>query len=140
MQCIFLNGNVENIEDIKSKIQDINPQIIIHVGKYIPLNLKDFNLEDNYLAFSGIGNHKTFISMIKNHGINVIKNIEFSDHHKFSDKDIDKVLSISEKLNCKIITTEKDYLRLKYMKINKIKYIKTDLHIIDEDKLINAIL
>ncbi len=137
---VFLNGNDENLSDIKSKILNINPSINIHVGKYVPINLKDFNLNNNYLAFSGIGNHKTFISTIKNNGINVIRDIEFSDHYNFKSEDIDKILDLSKKLNCKIITTEKDYLRLKNNNIDEIKYVKIELHIVDEDKLINAII
>ena len=126
---VFLNGNDENLSDIKSKILNINPSINIHVGKYVPINLKDFNLNNNYLAFSGIGNHKTFISMIKNNGINVVKDIEFSDHYNFKSEDIDKILDLSKKLNCKVITTEKDYIRIKNNNINEIKYVKIELHI-----------
>jgi len=137
---IILNGNDENLSNIKSKILNISPSINIHEGKYIPINLKDFNLKNNYLAFSGIGNHKTFISMIKNNGINVIRDIEFSDHYNFKSEDIDKILDLSKKLNCKVITTEKDYLRLKNNHIDEIKYVKIELHIVDEDKLINAII
>ena len=137
---IILNGNDENLSNIKSKILNISPSINIHEGKYVPINLKDFNLKNNYLAFSGIGNHKTFISMIKNNGINVIRDIEFSDHYNFKSEDIDKILDLSKKLNCKVITTEKDYLRLKNNHIDEIKYVKIELHIVDEDKLINAII
>ena len=137
---VFLNGNDENLSNIKSKILNISPTINIHEGKYVPINLKDFNLKNNYLAFSGIGNHKTFISMIKNNGINVIRDIEFSDHYNFKNEDIDKILDLSKKLNCKVITTEKDYLRLKNNHIDEIKYVKIELHIVDEDKLINAII
>jgi tetraacyldisaccharide 4'-kinase len=137
---VFLNGNDENLSNIKSKILSINPTINIHEGKYAPLNLKDFNLKNDYLAFSGIGNHNTFISMIKNNGINVVKDIEFSDHYNFKSEDIDKILDLSKKLNCKVITTEKDYMRIKNNKINEIKCIKIELHIVDEDKLINAII
>jgi tetraacyldisaccharide 4'-kinase len=137
---IILNGNDENLSNIKSKILNISPSINIYEGKYVPINLKDFNLKNNYLAFSGIGNHKTFISMIKNNGINVIRDIEFSDHYNFKSEDIDKILDLSKKLNCKVITTEKDYLRLKNNHIDEIKYVKIELHIVDEDKLINAII
>ena len=137
---VFLNGNSENLSNITSTILNVNPSINIHIGKYIPLNLKDFNLNDNYLAFSGIGNHETFISMIKDNGMNVIKDIKFSDHYNFKIKDINKILDLSKQLNCKIITTEKDYLRLENDNIDQIRYIKTELHIVDEDKLINAIV
>ena len=102
--------------------------------------MEDFNIGDKFLVFSGIGNHKTFISMLKNNNLNIIKDIEFPDHYNFKKKDIDKILDLSKKLNCKIITTEKDYLRLGSNNNNEIKFIKTELHIVDEDKLINAIV
>ena len=137
---VFLNGNSENLSNVTSTILNVNPTINIHKGKYIPLNLKDFNLNDNYLAFSGIGNHETFISMIKDNGMNVVKDIKFSDHYNFKIKDINKILDLSKQLNCKIITTEKDYLRLENDNIDQIRFIKTELHIVDEDKLINAII
>ena len=137
---VFLNGNSENLSNVTSTILNVNPTINIHIGKYIPLNLKDFNLNDNYLAFSGIGNHETFISMIKDNGMNVVKDIKFSDHYNFKIKDINKILDLSKQLNCKIITTEKDYLRLENDNIDQIRFIKTELHIVDEDKLINAII
>jgi tetraacyldisaccharide 4'-kinase len=137
---VFLNGNDENLSNIKSEILNINPFINIYEGKYVPINLKEFNLKNNYLAFSGIGNHKTFISMIKNNGINVVRDIEFSDHYNFKSEDIDKILDLSKKLNCKVITTEKDYIRIRNNNINEIKYVKIELHIVDEDKLINAII
>ena len=43
-------------------------------------------------------------------------------------------------MGCNIITTEKDYLRLENNNINKINYIKSELKILDEDKLISTIL
>ena len=68
-QNVFLNGNLENLENIKNYIFKINPKINLHIGKYVPLNIDDFNKEDKYLIFSGIGNHKTFISMLKNYEV-----------------------------------------------------------------------
>ena len=70
---IFLNGNLENLENLKKQILKINPNINIYFGKYEPKNLNEFNLQDKYLAFSGIGNHQTFISMIKNYGFKILK-------------------------------------------------------------------
>ena len=115
---IFLNGNLENLDFLKKEILDINPNIIIHIGKYEPLNLDEFDKKVNYLVFSGIGNHKTFISMLKSHGIKIIKDIEFSDHHNYTDNEINKILIEALNLNCKVITTEKDYFRLENKKIN----------------------
>ena len=137
---VFLNGNLENIENIKSYLFKINPNIDIHRGEYIPLNIGEFDKKDKYLIFSGIGNHSTFVNMLKNYDLNIIKDIEFPDHYKYTNNDINKILKLSIEMNCKIITTEKDYLRLEKDKINKINFIKSDLKIIDEDKLISTIL
>ena len=138
-QHVFLNGNLENIEFIKKYLFSINSKINIHLGKYVPTNLKEFDKEKRYLVFSGIGNHKTFVSMIKNYGLNVVKNIEFPDHYAYTNYDIKKILKQSKKMEAKIITTEKDFYRLEG-RFNEIQVIKSDLQILDEKKLINSIL
>ena len=137
---VFLNGNLENLENITNFIYKINPSITLHIGKYIPLNINEFNNDYKYLVFSGIGNHKTFVSMLKNYGINIAKDLEFPDHYKYTSNDINKILNLSNDLNCKILTTEKDYLRLGKEKSKNINFIKSDLEIQDEDKLIHTIL
>tara|TARA_Y100000287_G_scaffold121188_1_gene97597 strand:- start:627 stop:1559 length:933 start_codon:yes stop_codon:yes gene_type:complete len=139
---IFLNGNLENIEKLKVKILKINPNINIHIGKYEPLNLNEFSKNDKYLIFSGIGNHQTFVKMIKNYGLNIFKDHEFPDHYKYTDKDINNILNEANDLNCKIITTEKDYLRINAEKksLSNINFIKSELKIIDEKKLIECII
>tara|TARA_A100001015_G_scaffold315854_1_gene428694 strand:+ start:1861 stop:2790 length:930 start_codon:yes stop_codon:yes gene_type:complete len=137
---VFLNGNQENLDKIKKHIYKINSKINIHIGQYRPLNMNEFDKKNKYLVFSGIGNHKTFISMIKNHGFNICKNIEFPDHYEYTNKDIKKILKLSEEMNCKIITTEKDYLRLEKNKIDQIKFIKSDLEITNEENFINSII
>ena len=137
---IFLNGNLENLDKLKKEILNINPNINIHLGKYKPKNLNEFNLDDDYLAFSGIGNHQTFISMIKSYGLKVLRDIEFPDHYPYKKKDINKIIDQAANLNCKIITTEKDYLRVNHYNLDKIKFIKSELQIIDEKKFIEVII
>ena len=133
---VFLNGNNENIDSIKKYIYNIDPNIKIYQGEYIPLNISEFDKNDKYLIFSGIGNHKTFMTMLRNNNINIIKDLEFPDHYKYSQKDIDDIISISKKLNCKIMTTEKDYMRLNN---NKIFYIKSELKILNQEAFIKDI-
>ena len=137
---VFLNGNLENIEELKKQIVQINSKINVHLGKYEPVNLNEFNFEDEYLAFSGIGNHQTFIEMIKKNGLKILKDLEFPDHYQYSKKDIDKIANDANKLNCKIITTEKDFLRFDYMEKKKIKFLKSKLQIVDEEKLIRFLI
>ena len=137
---IFLNGNLENLDNIKKHIYKINPNINLYIGKYVPLDVEKFNKDKNYLVFSGIGNHQTFISMLREYKFNVVKDIEFPDHYKYNNFDINKIQKLSDNLNCQIITTEKDYLRLDKEKIPNINFIKSELKILDEEKLISTIL
>jgi len=137
---VFLNGNLENIDYLKNEIQKINSRIKIHLGKYEPINLVGFKKNEKYFVFSGIGNHKTFIEMLKNYGLDVIKDIEFPDHYNYKSNDIEKIISQSKKLNTKILTTEKDYLRLEKKYLEEIKFIEVELKIIDENKIIETIL
>ena len=134
---VFLNGNNENIDNIIKFIHNLDPNIKIYQGEYVPLNINVFDKSEKYLVFSGIGNHKTFVSMLRKNNINIVKEIEFPDHYKYLQKEIDEIISISEKLNCKIITTEKDYVRLNNN--DKIFYIKSELKILNQKTFINDI-
>ena len=139
-QHLFLNGNLENLENLKQQILEINPEINIHIGKYEPTNLEKFDNKEKYIIFSGIGNHQTFSSMIKKNGLIVVKEYEFPDHYSYTKKDIDQILNYARNQNCKIITTEKDYVRLGKFKTDQIKFIKSELKIIDEQKLLKLIM
>ena len=137
---IFLNGNLENIDNIQKKILSINPGSNIYIGKYELTNINEFNKQDNYFAFSGIGNHASFISMLKNEGLKIINHLEFPDHYQYTVSDINKIIKKAKNLNCKIITTEKDYLRLENLNINEIKIVKSSIKILNEEKFLRAIL
>ena len=137
---VIINGNLENIEEIKYQILKIDKNINVYEGIYKPLNLDEFSKNEKYLVFSGIGNHQTFISMIKNYGLNIIKHIEFPDHYNYTHKDIDQIIDEANNLNCKIITTEKDYLRIDNKDINQIKFLISELEILEEDKMIENLL
>jgi tetraacyldisaccharide 4'-kinase len=77
--------------------------------------------------------------MLKTNGLNIIKDLEFPDHYNYSKNDIEKINNISKELNCNIITTEKDFVRLDENQINEIKYVKTELKILNEEKFLKLI-
>ena len=137
---IFLNGNLENLEKLKKEIYKINPNLNIYLGKYEPLNLNEFEIEKNYFLFSGIGNHQTLVSMLKNKGLKIIKDIEFPDHYEYTKTDISNILIEAKNLECQIITTEKDYFRLHNNNLHKFKIIKSELKIIDEDNFVKSLI
>ena len=137
---VFLNGNEEHLTHIRNKIKKINPKININQGKYVPLNIKNFNKEHNYIVFSGIGNHKTFVSMLKNNNLKIIDDLEYPDHYQYSKKDFDEIVNKAKKYDAKIITTEKDYLRLNFFDKTKVSFIKSTLEILNERNFIKTLI
>ncbi|MGA3287599.1 MAG: tetraacyldisaccharide 4'-kinase [Bacteroidota bacterium] len=66
------------------------------------------------IAVSGIGNPKTFESLLSDTGMIVVKHFVFSDHHWFSDEDIQTIIKARKTLSVDfIVTTEKDFMRLR---------------------------
>ena len=137
---VFLNGNDEHLIDIKNQINKINPKININQGKYIPSNMENFNKKQNYLVFSGIGNHKTFINMLKNNNLNIVDDLEYPDHYQYSQKDLYDIINKAKKYDAKIITTEKDYLRLDSFDKTEISFIQSTLQILDEKKFTKTLI
>ena len=137
---VFLNGNEESLIAIKEQIKRINPNININSGKYTPLNIGEFDKDQNYLVFSGIGNHKTFVEMLKNNKLKIVSDLEYPDHYQYSKKDFDEIIINAKKFNAHIITTEKDYLRLENLNKNEIFYVKSSLDISDEKNLTNKLI
>ena len=73
--------------------------------------------------------------MISN-GIKIVKEIIFPDHYNYTQQDIDYIKLQAKQLNSKILTTEKDYTKIKLDKNNDIKFVKIELDIKNEDKLV----
>ena len=137
---VFLNGNLENLKIIKKFIKKISSKLKINVGEYVPTNISNYKKNKKYIVFSGIGNHSTFISMLKKHNIKIKKDFEYPDHYAYSKNDIRQLINLSKKLNCQLLTTEKDIERLKNKTNYKFQVVKIDLKIQNEKKFINQVL
>ena len=59
----------------------------------------------------------------------ILKDLEYPDHYNYSKMDIDEIISLAKKLNAKILTTEKDYLRLQENLRQNINCVKINLKI-----------
>ena len=132
---IFLNGNDENILAIRSSLSKWNDNLKFYEAEYQPNNLNDFDLKKTYVVFSGIGNHSTLIDMLKKFKFNIIHDFEFPDHYRYSINDIEKIKLAAKKNNARILTTEKDFFRLKNIDKKEIQYIESYLKIKDIEKI-----
>ena len=133
---IFLNGINENIENFKADLLKKFSDLKFYESNYKLLNLAELKKNNKFIVFSGIGNHNTFVNMLIENKLNIIQDIEFPDHYKYSIKDIKKLYDIAKKNNSKILTTEKDYLRLsdEYKKNIQFTQINLEIKEIDEIK------
>ena len=77
--------------------------------------------------------------MLKNNNLNIIDDLEYPDHYQYSKKDFYEILNKAKKYDAKIITTEKDYLRLDSFNKSKVLFIKSTLEILNEKKLIQTL-
>jgi len=126
--AVFLNGEKSNRKLFKY-LKKINSNIKIFEAKYIPTNLRTFNRNSNFLFFCGLGNPAEFERTLKKYKFKIKKKFIYPDHYNFSDSDIIDIKILAKKKNLKIITTEKDYLRLNKKNRKNIKFLKTDLNI-----------
>ena len=137
--AVFLNGNSDNLEEIKNQIHNINPKIEIFKTFYEITNIQQFNLNFKYLIYSGIGNPSDFKNILLKNEFEISKEIIFSDHYEYQLNDFKKIQNIAKSENLKIITTEKDYMKVPDQFKKEIDYLTIDLVIENENKLIDLL-
>tara|TARA_B110000438_G_C15799366_1_gene644393 strand:+ start:139 stop:1071 length:933 start_codon:yes stop_codon:yes gene_type:complete len=133
---ILINGKKN--KEFEKKIQEYKEKINFFYTNYIPVNYKKFK-NKNLIAFAGIGNPNNFFDLLKQYNINVKEKISFPDHYNFSRNDLKQLVNKAKKKNCELITTEKDYFRIKGLSRSNINYLTVKLKIVNEKDLIKEI-
>ena len=83
---------------------------------FSPNELRGIN-DLKFFGFSGIAHNDDFHDTLKTAGFNVTGFLEFSDHHRYSEKDLINILQSAEDTGAhQLITTEKDYARISHNK------------------------
>ena len=135
--AVFLNGKDDNSNKIKETIYKLNPKIEIFETNYEIGNFDELHKNSTYLIFSGIGDPSSFKEILLDNNINVIKEIIFPDHHIYKKKDIKNIFEEANRLDAEILTTEKDFIKLSDHDVEKINFLKIELKITEEEKLVN---
>ena len=130
---IMINGE-KNIE-FELKLKKYNNNLKFFYFKY---NLKKFDEFKNrkLIAFAGIGNSINFFNTLRNNRLNVIREISFPDHYDFTDKDLERLGIMEDQNKAKLITTEKDYLRINPLKRRRFGFVSINVDIKNENDLI----
>ena len=98
------------------------------------------DINKNYIAFCGLGRPKKFFSSLKKSGYNVIKEISFEDHHKYTENEIKSMFFEAEENDAYLITTKKDLVKLPKEWKNKIKCLNIEIEFNDNNKFVGLIL
>jgi len=137
--AVFLNGSSGNFEKIEKQIKNINLDIKIFKTFYKILNIQTFNLESKYLIFSGIGDPSSFRDILVENKFNVTREMVFPDHYEYSLNDLKKIRNIAKNEKLKIITTEKDFMKIPQEFKKEINFLTIDLIIQNERELIKLL-
>ena len=136
-QIVIINGEKNKI--FEEKILNISKNIKIFYSEYLPINIEQFK-NKKLFAFAGIGNPNNFFELLSKYNLNVQKKISFPDHYEIKKKEIEQITEEAANNNLDLITTEKDFYRVKDYGFKDLRYLKVDLKIEEKNKFITEVL
>ncbi len=120
----------------KNNLINPEPKVSHLVGKYFNDNVfyssyklekifsessKDNFNRDKVIVVSGVGDPRSFETSLLKENVNILYHFKFRDHHNYDQADINNIVKASKTMNAlSIVTTEKDYVKLKKLDISKI--------------------
>ena len=134
--CVVING--EKNSDIENKIFSKNKEIKIFYAKYRAQNINEFK-NKKVIAFAGIGNPENFFNLLKDNKIDIVEEIKFSDHHKYSEETLENLINKTKENNTILVTTEKDYFRINENYKKNINFLKIEVEIENRNQFIDEI-
>ena len=138
IDIFFINGNDRT--NLKNSIPE--SKLTIN-GKLLPCRKKVREIKNKkYIAFSGINDPQRFFSTLIDNNVILFKTFSFPDHYNFKESDLKRIYNVSCKFKCRLITTEKDWVRLTNKWRNLVNYLEVNFQIEknQKTKMINQIL
>ncbi len=117
---IVVRANKKNI-----KLPDLKLPANIPVFYAENTTLSPYDENEKLVAFAGIGYPDKFFQQLKN----VVYKKSYADHYQYTEQDIKDLLNLADKKNAKLVTTEKDWVRLPQNVRDKIKFAALDTKI-----------
>ena len=134
---ILING-VKNL-DFEKKLLNVNHKLKFFYSSYKPINVEQFK-NKNLLAIAGIGNPEKFFQLLEQNDLKIEKKLIFPDHYEFTNNDINYILKLTKENNYHIVTTEKDFYKIKEPDNEMFKFLKVSLEIEKKEELIDLII
>jgi len=134
--CVVINGKKN--KDIEKKIFSKNKDIKIFYSNYKPQNIDEFK-NKKITAFAGIGNPENFFDLLNDNKLNIVETIKFSDHHQYTEKELENLLTKMKENETILITTEKDYFRISENYKKNVNCLKIKVEIENKNQFIEEI-
>lgn len=96
-------------------------------------------LSGKYVGFCGIGRPEKFHETLEKLGGEIVDFVPFKDHNFYSEKELKDLVAIARHAKAKLITTEKDYIRLAPEYANQVEVLKIAIKFENEELLKNLI-
>ncbi len=121
-------------DDINGCLKNIPPEKPIFKAT-IKAKLDEIDLSKEYLAFCGLAHPSKFFGTLNTSNINVIEHKEFADHHPYTQNELNQLIERANKIGAKLITTEKDFVKIPLKFHDKIRTLPIELIFGDEKQL-----
>jgi tetraacyldisaccharide 4'-kinase len=150
---------VANIDDLKVRIAKFNSDCPIFTAENkisALIELEDFpskaqsrddateegqRTNDKCFAFCALGNPGNFFAQLKQEGFNLVSTQKFSDHHFYTQKDIENLEKTARQNGAEtFITTAKDAVKLKSLRFELPCYVAENQMIFDDEKKLREII
>ncbi len=87
-----------------------------------------------YIAFAGLGYPQKFFDFLRQDaGLEIVETVAFPDHYPYIKSDLLDLKEKADKVEARLITTEKDAMRLPSIEAIEVQTIPVRLHIDEED-------
>ena len=133
---VFIKGKKNN--NFEKELKTFNQNIDIFYFNYEILN-KEIIKDKKIIAFAGIGSNNNFFNLLTENNLNIFMTKSFPDHHLYKEKELDDLIKLAKENEALLLTTEKDYNRIKNKYYNNIKSVVTKINIVDKNKFVDVL-
>jgi tetraacyldisaccharide 4'-kinase len=150
---IFLTKSTGNNDILTEQIREYNKNAKIIECRHTPKFLEniytkeikslDFLKGKHVIAMSGIASPKGFEKSLESFGAILMAKKRFTDHHRYTQKEITNIINIAQENKCEaIITTEKDAVRCDHMEHCNIAiyFLRVEIEILKGREHFNEII
>ncbi len=118
-----------------TKSKALIPNQIPVFDAIINANTQNLDKSENYIAFCGLAHPSKFFKTLEKEKINIVEKHEFADHHKYTNRKLEKLLRYAKKKKSTLITTEKDMARIPNKYKDQIKTLPINLVFNNENNI-----